>query len=189
MFCSKYLRGRAGSLASHRMFFAGGSTGPRPRTLGGRERGRALNRGPITPDRRRAQPQRPPVLAARPPATDRHRAHHAAWRCRNAGEGPWRRLAAQKCRLPSRKIGSSSAEFSITHFSQQNSSLVKSITYGREPAKIALLLFKFSPTPSATGSGTSAPDRPSRPSAPTPRSLARPGSTPTGTGSRTSGRD
>src|SRR4051794_41025947 len=45
------------------------------------------------------------------------------------------------------------------------------------------------PTPSATGSGTSAPDRPSRPSAPTRRSPARPGSTPTGTWSRTSGRD
>ena len=45
------------------------------------------------------------------------------------------------------------------------------------------------PTPSATGSGTSAPDRPSRQSAPTRRSPARPGSTPTGTWSRTSGRD
>src|SRR5204862_1789107 len=109
----------------------------------GGERGRALNRGPITPDRRRAQPQRPPVLAARPPAADRHRAHHAAWRCRNEGEGPWRRLAAQKCRLPSRKIGSSSAEFSITHFSRRNSDLAKSITYAWEPAKIALLLFKL----------------------------------------------
>src|SRR3954451_5326574 len=45
------------------------------------------------------------------------------------------------------------------------------------------------PTPSATGSGTSAPDRPSRQSAPMRRSPARPGSTPTGTWSRTSGRD
>src|SRR3954467_11859380 len=45
------------------------------------------------------------------------------------------------------------------------------------------------PTPSATGSGTSAPDRPSRQSAPTRRLPARPGSTPTGTWSRTSGRD
>src|SRR3954447_10524203 len=143
MFCSKYLRGRAWSLASHQMFFAEGSA-PGPRTLGGRERGRALNRGPITPDRRRAQPQRPPVLAARPPAADRHRAHHAAWRCRNEGEGPWRRLAAQKCRLPSTKIGSSSAEFSITHFSRRNSDLAKSSTYAWEPAKIALLLFKLS---------------------------------------------
>jgi transposase len=45
------------------------------------------------------------------------------------------------------------------------------------------------PTPSATGSGTSAPDRPSRQSAPMRRSPARPGSTPTGTWSRTSGRN
>src|SRR3954470_3587714 len=45
------------------------------------------------------------------------------------------------------------------------------------------------PIPAATGSGTSAPDRPSRQSAPTRRSPARPGSTPTGTWSRTSGRD
>src|SRR3954467_3244129 len=65
MFCSNYLRGRAWSLASHQMFFAGDRPAPDPRTLGGSERGRALNRGPITPDRRRAQPQRPPVLAAR----------------------------------------------------------------------------------------------------------------------------
>src|SRR4051794_3142466 len=45
------------------------------------------------------------------------------------------------------------------------------------------------PTPSATGSGNSAPDRPFRQSAPTRRSPAHPGSTPTGTWSRTSGRD
>src|SRR5204862_5716235 len=132
----------------------------------GGERGRALNRGPITPDRRRAQPQRPPVLAARPPAADRHRAHHAAWRCRNEGEGPWRRLAAQKCRLPSRKIGSSSAEFSITHCSRRNSDLAKSSTYAWVPAKIALLLFKLSlswPAIRAAGARATAGPRRGRP--------------------------
>src|SRR3954452_23261952 len=44
----------------------------------------------------------------------------------------------------SRKIGVSSAEFSITHCSRRNSGQAKSITYARKPAKIALLLFKLS---------------------------------------------
>src|SRR3954452_15840874 len=43
----------------------------------------------------------------------------------------------------SRKIGVSSAEFSITHCSRRNSGQAKSITYARKPAKIALLLFKL----------------------------------------------
>src|SRR3954466_8542502 len=105
MFWSKYLRGRAWSLASHQMFFAGDRRGgdrpaPGPRTLGGGERGRALNRGPITPDRRRAQPQRPPVLAARPAAADRHRAHHAAWRRRNEVEGPLTPISSPELSAP-----------------------------------------------------------------------------------------
>src|SRR3982750_1591347 len=90
---------------------------PGPRTLGGRERGRALNRGPITPDRRRAQPQRPPV----PAACDLRLLIGIApiplpTAAVTRSKGPRRRLAAHNCQLLSREIGVSSAEFSITHF-------------------------------------------------------------------------
>ena len=148
MFCSKYLRGRAWSLASHQMFFAEGSAGPRPADIG-RERTRAGLEpwADHTGSSACAASAAARPRCTRPPVADRHRAHHAAWRCRNEGEGPWRRLAAQKCRLPSRKIGSSSAEFSSTHCSRRNSDLAKSSTYAWEPAKIALLLFKLSLEP------------------------------------------
>src|SRR3954453_17496956 len=145
MFCSKYLRGCAWSLASHQMFFAGGSAGTRPADIG-RERTRASLE-------QWADHTGSPACAAssaacsrrsRPPPADRHRAHHAAWRRRHEVEVPLTPVSSPEMSFLSRKIGVSSAEFSITHFSRRNPGLAKSITYAREPAKIALLLFKLS---------------------------------------------
>src|SRR3954469_11983209 len=84
MFCSKYLRGCAWSLASHQMFFGGGSAGTRPADIG-RERTRASlepwadhTGSSACAASAAARPRR-----SRPPAADRHPAHHAAQRRRN----------------------------------------------------------------------------------------------------------
>src|SRR3954452_16379366 len=101
MFCSKYLRGRAWSLASHQMFFAGGSAGTRPPDIG-RERTRAglepwadHTGSPAYAASAAARPRR-----SRPPAADRHRAHHAAERRRNEGEGSLTPISSPEMTAP-----------------------------------------------------------------------------------------